>query len=73
MGAWASHIFVDSQAAADYGREYWGLPATVVPIQFLSEEESSQGGAISFHGDDGIDIHGWEAAERIPCRLGSIL
>mmetsp|Transcript_2897 Transcript_2897/g.6177 ORF Transcript_2897/g.6177 Transcript_2897/m.6177 type:complete len:94 (+) Transcript_2897:288-569(+) len=27
IGAWACHIFVDSQGAADYGRDLWGLPA----------------------------------------------
>ena len=36
LGAWASHIFVDSQDAADYGQKIWGLPATVVPtIDFV--------------------------------------
>ena len=34
IGAWASHIFVNSEPAARYGRAFWGLPATVVPVDF---------------------------------------
>lgn len=32
IGAWATHIFVDKPEAAEYGKKYWGLPATVLPI-----------------------------------------
>jgi hypothetical protein len=36
LGAWASHIYVDSNDAAQYGTKYWGLPATVVPIEMIA-------------------------------------
>ena len=41
IGAWASHIFVDSHDAAKYGRQHWGLPATVLPIEFKSTERTA--------------------------------
>lgn len=34
VGAWASHIFVNLEDAAVYGKKIWGLPASVVPIDF---------------------------------------
>lgn len=53
IGAWASHIFVDSKMAATYGQKYWGLPATVVPIDFSSSSSSSQSS------DEGIKPPTW--------------
>ena len=73
MGAWASHIFVTTESAAQYGQEFWGLPATVIPIEFIEEHNddstlpspSLEQGERSLHpgllfSDQTIQFHGWE-------------
>lgn len=61
IGAWASHIFVDSQDAADYGRDYWGLPATVVPIQFADDDDNDEQSC--YFSDKEILVSGWDKAK----------
>ena len=57
IGAWASHIFVDSsQVAVDYGREIWGLPATRMAIQFVPDGDDP---AVRFDTNE-IIVSGWE-------------
>ena len=60
IGAWASHIFVDSNDAAEYARRYWGLPATVSPIDLdmpgKDEDVSQPTFVVS---DDGVGVAGW--------------
>ncbi|CAB9508284.1 NEOXANTHIN-DEFICIENT 1 [Seminavis robusta] len=65
IGAWASHIIVDSEEAAKYGQEFWGLPATVLPINFIADSSSEESTKISNqHGsillsDNVIQVSGW--------------
>jgi hypothetical protein len=68
IGAWASHIFVDSEAAAEYGARYWGLPAKVMAIDFKSENtdraaSSTTGtagiGSNVLFSDQRIEVSGW--------------
>ena len=46
LGAWASHIWVNATEAANYGRQFWGLPARVVPMDVAGAIDNKQ------HGDD---------------------
>ena len=55
IGAWASHIFVDSRDAAEYGKEFWGLPATVMPIQFSDDDKQA-----CYFSDKEIVVSGWQ-------------
>lgn len=68
VGAWASHIFVDSTEAAAYGEKFWGLPAEVVEIDFdmppMSGLRGDRVGAgcptFVFANDDGkVGVAGW--------------
>ncbi|KAL3938060.1 MAG: hypothetical protein SGARI_001890 [Bacillariaceae sp.] len=62
IGAWASHILVDSEDAMTYGKKYWGLPAKVVDIEF--DEGTIEGGTtISFinGANPAVKISGWSA------------
>ena len=65
IGAWASHIFVDSHDAAKYGRQNWGLPATVLPIEFRSTARTTnmdnRNDSVTVHfTPDIIQISGWD-------------
>ena len=78
IGAWASHIFVTAESAAQYGQEFWGLPATVTPIEFLSEDDHDGSMAVSsldkgersshpalLFSDQTIQFHGWEKTSTL--------
>lgn len=79
IGAWASHIFVDSEEAAFYGRKHWGLPAEVVAIDFgdgVGEDRRSEVGNLSeispdamaapsfLFEEDRITVRGWGCDEN---------
>ena len=74
IGAWASHILVDSTDAAKYGQEYWGLPAMVLPIDFQpwqlldSTEDDTEPSVDIFMTDESITVTGWnvDASEDTP-------
>lgn len=62
IGAWASHIVVDSVDAAQYGKDYWGLPAVVLPITFdpgsaIAAQEKTCNISVNDHQ---VSIQGWK-------------
>ena len=60
IGAWASHIVVDSEDAAVYGERFWGLPAEVLPIDLVEEEGRADGVAHVLLGEERVRISGWK-------------
>lgn len=71
LGAWASHIFVDSVDAAKAGEEIWGLPATVVPIDFdlptpnrSGDEAKGEDGVTFILNNDKVGVAGWKKTSR---------
>lgn len=76
IGAWASHIFVDLEDAAVYGEKFWGLPASVVPIQFSSSGDENNAGEHTrdcdtiWFSDQAIRISGWrqQVNESMPAK-----
>lgn len=70
IGAWASHIYVNSEDAAVYGRQFWGLPATTFPIEFRPSKQgkeidkslNSVNFSVSFE-KDAIFVDGWNRVE----------
>jgi hypothetical protein len=66
IGAWASHIFVDSEDAAEYGARYWGLPATVMAIDFKQSDGSAPPESTSSNvmfSSQGIEVSGWNCCD----------
>lgn len=70
IGAWASHIFVDSNDAAEYGARYWGLPTTVMPIHFEKKESDddvalmmARSSCDVMFSNAGIKVSGWNCCE----------
>jgi hypothetical protein len=62
IGAWASHILVDSKDAALYGEQFWGLPAKVLPIDLSLEEERrcSDSTTDVFLSEERVQVSGWK-------------
>jgi hypothetical protein len=71
IGAWTSHIFVDSEDAASYGVRYWGLPAKVLAIDFKPDGNDNVGAARTSTGSNvmfsnqGIEVSGWNCVENV--------
>lgn len=71
LGAWASHIYVDSKEAVKYGQRFWGLPAKQV-VQIGIDNHHGDGyieGRIKmipsirfFDFNNTIHISGWETS-----------
>jgi hypothetical protein len=66
LGAWASHILVDSQAAMTYGQEFWGLPTQVVEMEFEKGNNMGGGTTLTFlqgsNENAAVRMEGWTAA-----------
>lgn len=63
MGAWASHIFVNNEQAAQYGQAFWGLPAETVEIVNDDDTASSIDDSVGLHvnfGKNKITWTGWD-------------
>lgn len=59
IGAWASHIFVNSSDAAKYGQDIWGVPAQVLLIDHDKGDAMNSGpGEIVFAKNE-IRVSGW--------------
>ena len=64
IGAWASHIIVDSNDAAHYGEKFWGLPAEVLPIDFedsLDDDDESN----VYLRENSVKVSGWKTANKM--------
>ena len=66
IGAWASHIYVDSLEAARYGEDFWGLPAMVVGIEMKQNADGSgTSPTIQFAENNSIKIFGWNRNDEM--------
>mmetsp|Transcript_14136 Transcript_14136/g.30168 ORF Transcript_14136/g.30168 Transcript_14136/m.30168 type:complete len:357 (+) Transcript_14136:66-1136(+) len=61
IGAWASHIVVDSEDAALYGERFWGLPAEVLPIDLL---EGATGPTDVLLDEERVRVSGWTTTDN---------
>jgi len=68
IGAWASHIFVDSEAAAEAGKDIWGLPASVVQIDFdassIVGNENDDAPVSFFLSDEMVKVSNWAKSKE---------
>ena len=68
IGAWASHIFVNNEQAAQYGQAFWGLPAETVDIVNNNDDDAANKNAdsVGFYVDfdeNKITWTGWDKAK----------
>lgn len=60
IGAWASHIIVTTQQAAESGRQSFGLPTVQGTVTFESAQASDDPRGIFFTSANAVNVHGWD-------------